>query len=71
MKRKITSVILIFLGLGFLWQTLGGQAACEAKCKEKLKDCIQKANMRSCGTCIDSCTAAYSQCSSKCLRAGN
>jgi hypothetical protein len=42
MKRKITSAILISVGLGFLWQTLAQlpEGPCEKLCNQQYSECI-------------------------------
>jgi hypothetical protein len=65
MKRKITGAILIFLGLGFLWQALG-QADCKATCHERLKDCQQIGFRLKCIPCIQKCDDRYRECMEKC-----
>jgi hypothetical protein len=66
MKRKITAAILIFLGLGFLWQGALGQADCKATCRERLKTCHKVAFALKCAPCVIRCDEQHKACEANC-----
>ena len=73
MKRKITSLILISLSLGFLWQALADNGKdCHTLCWESFKDCENSAKARFDGlvqaNAVQNCTRGYHRCLGNCVR---
>ena len=71
MKRKITSAILISIGLGFLWQAVGQtpEGPCHQTCRDHLKACLDAAKQfpGSNLTAIKICDGAYHRCLGNCV----
>jgi len=72
MKRKITSTILIFLGLGLFWQALAQNVDCQTLCRDKYVQCRDSANksidpIRSLKVCND----VYHSCLGNCVNTRN
>jgi hypothetical protein len=73
MKRKITSLILISLSLGFLWQALAHNGKdCHELCFERFVDCENSAKARFDGLvqarAVLNCATGYHRCLGNCVR---
>jgi hypothetical protein len=68
MTRKITSVILISLGLGLFWQALAESLDCQTQCRKSYDQCTDLAHeainpIQSLKICND----AYHNCLGNCV----
>ena len=72
MKRKITSAILVCLGLGFLWQAVAHNGKpCHDLCFESFIDCENLAKARFDGrvqaNALENCARGYHRCLGNCV----
>ena len=76
MKRKITSAILICLGLGFLWQAPADPPGnCDDLCRERYRACLDEVKRLCDGfppcpnrlALVQTCGRAYHSCVGNCV----